>query len=248
MPLLSRADESEDPGRIIWSSSLEALGDSFSITDVQCIERLGPYESAKRLTDVLSLTSRLPSVQPHSAPFFSVDNIDEVTPEEKIASLVPPEHYLSHPGVVMSGLFPVPWFLMWPYQLVLLFARLIGSPWHTVDAYAGCKSAAWLALEPRDALEAINGDRVKWGSTVDVSGTVGVKKTEVEGWGWEGKVEPLKDDDVDGKPVKGIMRKAVGRRPGVPVVTTDEIVAFEELGAECWREMERLRVAWEDTL
>ncbi|KAH7312304.1 hypothetical protein B0I35DRAFT_452305 [Stachybotrys elegans] len=238
LPLLSRASADETPGRIVWSSSLEAVRDVFNVDDIQCLKRDNPYESAKRLTDILALTSQLPSVRRTAAPYLRID--DAQLAAEKP---VPPKVYLTHPGIVVSTLFPVPWFLMWAYDLALRLCRLLGSPWHTVDGYRGAKSAVWVTLQPQATLDDLNSERVKWGSAANRRLEDGVKMTEVEGWGWEGKVEDLKADTAE-----DIYRKSVGRKKTSPSTTKEDIVEFEQLGLECWDQMEDMRVEWEEII
>ncbi|EQL03110.1 3-ketosteroid reductase [Ophiocordyceps sinensis CO18] len=110
-------------------------------------------------------------------------------------------------------------------------------------------AAVWLALEPQDALDDARAHRVKWGSSSDRHRRAHVKKTEVEGWGWEGRVQVVgaHDDDDDISPHQ-VLRKSTGRKHGVVDVTAEDIVRFEELGAACWRDMEELRATWEDIL
>ncbi|KAJ9131758.1 hypothetical protein NKR19_g9471 [Coniochaeta hoffmannii] len=67
--------------------------------------------------------------------------------------------------------------------------------------------------------------------------------TEVEGWGWEGKVEDRDALAADGS--TGVLRKMVGRRSDAVDLTEEKRAEFEDLGVECWREMERLREEWE---
>ncbi|KAK7433136.1 3-keto-steroid reductase [Neonectria magnoliae] len=238
LPLLSRPDEKVAPGRIIWSSSLEAHWDSLTLSDIQCFKGVGPYESVKRLTDIISLTAALPSTQPYSAPFFTPDD-----PQEAQAKPFRPRFYVTHPGIVASTLFPVPWFLIGIYTLVLRLARFLGSPWHAVDSYTGAKSPAWIVLQEQSALDDIVAERIKWGSGSNRKLEVDVKKTEVEGWGWEGKVE---DASADTTP--GVFNKTVGRKFGAVDVTEDELVEFETWGVKSWKMMEELRHEWESIL
>ncbi|KEY69132.1 hypothetical protein S7711_04915 [Stachybotrys chartarum IBT 7711] len=238
LPLLSRRSAAETPGRIIWSSSLEAVRDVFDRSDIQCLNRSIPYESAKRLTDIISLTHQLPSVQAIAAPFLRIDD-----PAMAAEKPIPPKIYLTHPGIVVSSLFPVPWFLLWAYDLALRVCRWLGSPWHTVDGYTGSKSAVWVTLQEQSALDNMHAERVKWGSACDHKLQAGVKMTEVEGWGWEGKLEDVKTDTES-----GIYRKSVGRKHGSKAVVEEDLTAFEELGAECWRQMESMRREWEAIL
>ncbi|KAF4447365.1 hypothetical protein F53441_9085 [Fusarium austroafricanum] len=241
LPLLSRRSESEAPGRLVWSSSLEAVDRVFDMSDFQCFQGHGPYESAKRVTDILSLTATLPAALPSSNRFFTPDD-----PAEASDKPIRPRMYLTHPGIVASTLFPVPWFLMWAYELALLISRWIGSPWHNTDSYTGAKSPVWIALQEQSALDELNAERIKWGSSSNRHMQVEVKKSEVEGWGWEGKVEDAASLEAD--TAVGVFRKTVGRKRGAKDVTKEDIARFEELGAECWKRIENMRYEWENIL
>jgi 3-keto steroid reductase len=162
----------------------------------------------------------------------------------------PPKMYLTHPGVVASAIFPLPAFLFWAYQLSLTIARLLGSPWHTVDPYRGARSAAWITLQEQATLDELDGERVKWGSAANRANESFVKKTEVDGWGWGGRVEGVSEgesEEEDGA-VEHVLRKSVGRQRDVADVTKEELEDFEELGRECWEQMEELREEWEEIL
>ncbi|XP_044716234.1 3-ketosteroid reductase [Hirsutella rhossiliensis] len=252
-PPLSSSTPALAPGRIVWSSSLEAVSRVFSPDDFQCLNGPAAYESAKRLTDVLALTHSLPAARPYSSRWLTMDHDDNDDDEKKTQQppvVQPPKVYLTHPGIVASTLFPVPWFLFWAYELSLILSRWLGSPWHTVDGYSGAKAAVWLALEPQDALDDARAHRVKWGSSSDRHRRVHVKKTEVEGWGWEGRVQVVgahDDDDAAASPYQ-VLRKSIGRKHGVVDATAEDIVRFEELGATCWREVEEMRATWEAIL
>ncbi|KAI5467757.1 hypothetical protein BGZ63DRAFT_372057 [Mariannaea sp. PMI_226] len=238
LPLLSRRSENESLGRIVWSSSIEALREGFDISDIQCFDNSTPYESSKRLTDLISLTSDLPSVKAYSAPFFTPDD-----PKQAREKPIAPKMYLTHPGVVASTLFPLPWFLMWAYSLALVIARWLGSPWHGCTGYIGAKSAAWVALQEQSELDNLDAEHIKWGSSCNHKLEVGVKKTEVPGWGWEGRVEDAKADTT-----LGFLAKSVGRKSSSLDTTEEDLVEFEALGAQCWKKMEELRREWEKIL
>ncbi|KAF6811044.1 3-ketosteroid reductase [Colletotrichum sojae] len=252
LPLLSRPSTPSppassspvtSPGRIVWTSSIEARGCNFSLSDFQGISTPAPYESSKRLTDVLSLTSHLPSTARVSASYF--------TPEDpQTASKLPvrPKFYLAHPGIVASTLFPLPFplLLFWAYKFALYLARWLGSPWHPVTWYAGAVAPVWLALQDDETLTELDAERIKWGSAASASGRAHVKKTEVEGWGWQGAVEDRESLARD--PATGVLRKAVGRHPEARDLTPETLVEFEQLGVEAWGEMERLRKMWEGIL
>ncbi|KAB5542874.1 hypothetical protein GE09DRAFT_1225024 [Coniochaeta sp. 2T2.1] len=240
LPLLSREPASTaPPGRIIWESSIEPTGGDFSPSDFQAIKTKDAYESSKRLTDIIAMTSSLPSVKPYSASYLSPP------PSSKDRNLLtPPKIYLAHPGVVVSTLFPLNAFLFFWYRVVMYLSRWLGSPWHPVTAYNGACAMVWLALAGEDELASRGGQNVKWGTSCDRCGNTSPKRTEVEGWGWEGKVEDreaLASDDAT-----GLLRKMVGRKADAVDLTEEKRAEFEELGVECWREMERLRAEWEE--
>lgn len=242
LPLLSRSSKDDAPGRIIWSSSVEAVRRVFDVTDIQCFKRSEAYESAKRLTDLVSLTCSLPAARPFSSRFLTID--DDAQAAEK--QVVKPKFYVTHPGIVASTLFPLPWFLFWAYELALTICRWIGSPWHNAIGYRGAKAAAWVALQDQESLDDLDAERIKWGSSTDAKLKVDVKKTEVEGWGWEGKPETAESIAAD--TAVGVLRKSVGRKVGVKDATAEEITEFEEIGAQCWRQLEELRAQWEDII
>lgn len=246
VPLLSRRkDEQVAPGRIIWSSSLEAHAKTFQATDLQCFTRSFSYESAKRLTDLLVLTWTLPAAKPYTKSFLTIgrdlDDSESDTTEDD--DVIPPNMYLTHPGVLASTLFPLPWFLFWAYELVIALARWLGSPWHLASGYMGGKSAAWVALQEQSELDAMQATHLKLGSSCDRSLTEYVKPTEAEGWGWNGKVESSASDTTP-----GVLNKLSGRKQGAKDVTEEDIANFEAEGAYCWAEMEKLRLQWEDIL
>lgn len=243
LPLLSREPGSTVPrGRIIWESSIEPTWRCLSLDDFQGLKSKGAYESSKRLTDVLALTSSLPSTKPYSDSYLSVSP----SLPNKTQRATSPKMYLAHPGVVCSTIFPLNAFLFFWYKLTMYLARLLGSPWHTVTAYNGACAMVWLALATEEELAAKGGQHAKWGSSCDRCGNMAIKKTEVEGWGWDGKVEDrealAKDDST------GVLRKMVGRRRDAVDLTEEKRAAFEELGVHCWKEMERLRDEWEARL
>ncbi|QUC21396.1 uncharacterized protein UV8b_05639 [Ustilaginoidea virens] len=250
LPLLSRPGGAGlPPARIVWSSSVEAVQRVFDIDDMQCFERPEAYESAKRLTDLVCLTASLPATRPYTSRFFALDNDDgkdNGDNDDDSGAAVPPNMYLTHPGVVASTLFPLPWFLFGLYRLALEVCRWLGSPWHNVTGYRGAKAAAWVALQPQEALDHLAAQRVKWGSSTDARLRVHVKKTEVEGWGWDGSPETAQALQADC--AVGVLRKAVGRKLGAAFTTADDLVEFEALGARCWNQLEELRAQWDEIL
>jgi 3-keto steroid reductase len=227
VPLLSRpASSTLSPGRIIWETSVEPDWECFSLDDFEAVKTSAAYESTKRLTDVLALTSGLPASKPY------VDKYLNQPP-----TTTPPKIYLVHPGIVQTTLFPLNAFMYFWYTVVLYVARWLGSPWHPITAYNGACAPAWLALQEQGWLDGAQAERVKWGTSTDIWGECRVKKTEVDGWGWEGKVEEMRELKQ--------LQKLKGRKSGAVDVTEERLVRFKELGAKCWRRMEELRGEWE---
>lgn len=265
LPLLSRKDhggggvdddDGPPPGRVIWQSSVSPSLSHFRPDDLQGLRSVDAYESSKMLTDVLCLTADLPSVRARSAPYFS---------SPSAAGAKRPDFYLAHPGVVATSIVPVHFALMWGYLLGLLFSRWLGSPWFPARPYAAAISTVWLALAGRDELDDAVGPgpgptrapapapatHVKWGSATDLWGRLYVKKTEVDGWGWEGRVETEADvRAADAGVAVRALRKSIGRSAEArrTPMTEERRARFEEVGARCWEEMERLREEWEERL
>lgn len=229
-PLLARHDEREQTrGRLIWVSSLEAYEHAFDINDIQGLAGKQPYESSKRLTDLTAITSRLPSTSPLVDKYLAY-------PKE------PPEHtttkpriYVSHPGVCGTAIFPLPLVLDYLWFMAMFIARWLGSQWHPATVEKGACAMVWLALAQQSSLDAMEEREGvgKWGSATDWWGRERVERTEVEGWGWGGRVGEAK-------------RK--GRSPYARDLTAADREAFEETGRRCWVEMERLRGEWEGRL
>lgn len=239
MPLLTRTDPSEPAARVVFTSSIDAEERHLDLDDFQGFKSTAAYESSKRVTDIMCLTSELPSVQAVSSSYFSSGTASSSS--QKYTKK--PRLYLSHPGIVCTPLFPLNAFLFFFYYYAMLLSRLLGSPWHGVDPYVGACATVWLALEDEATLDASGAQRVKWGSAADRHGRADPKKTEVEGWGWEGKTEDaeaLKRDEAS-----GILRKLKGRKWDAVQLTDEKRQKFEEDGVRCWKEMENLRMQWE---
>lgn len=245
LPLLSRPEVGDapelPPGRIIWQGSVACAARYFSIDDLQSLNTTVAYESSKYLTDLLCLTADLPSAKPHTAPYFETV---PASPSGR-ATRTKPNVYLAHPGIVATTMFPLHFALMWGYILGTTFSRWIGSPWHPVMPYKAAVAMVWLALAPQAELDSQNATKSKWGSCTDFWGNTMVKKTEVDGWGWEGRAETQQDIDKEDASLIRVMQKSVGRRVGAELPTEESMAEFEETGAKCWAEMERLRVEWE---
>lgn len=231
IPLLAaRGESSEQSGRIIWISTIEAHESCFSLSDIQALRTPLAYESSKRLTDILALSSSLPSTRPWTSRYLPCLSPSDSTPPKV-------KMYISHPGVCATSIVPLHFPLAHILAIPLYIARWLGSPWHTVTAYRGACAPVWLALSRQaelDRLERTDGPG-KWGSATDLWGQERATRTEVEGWGYGGVV---------GEDVRG--RK--GRKPGASDLTEEARHSFEELGRSCWKQMESLREEWERIL
>ena len=232
MPILSVS--SPNGGRIIWISSIEGYAHTFSVDDIQGLSSPTAYESSKRLTDILALTSSLSSTRPYVQSFLS-----SPSPQQPKNQTTLPKTYLAHPGVCATSIVPLHWILEYARMFAFYLARWLGSPWHTISAYKGACAPVWLVLASQEELDTLEerGGKGKWGSGVDWKGDERVMRTEVEGWGYGGKV---------GDSPKGEVRK--GRRRGVKELSEGERQEFEELGRRCWGQMEDWREEWEGLL
>ncbi|KAL4945377.1 hypothetical protein BDV06DRAFT_219347 [Aspergillus oleicola] len=243
MPLLHKSSHpnADGPGRVIWVSSIEGTIKAFDIEDIQGLRTEVPYESSKALTDILALTSDLPSTAPWVKSFNSYSASDK----GNTTSHSRPTTYLSHPGICSSSIVPLPQILIYCMLAATWLARMLGSPWHTLSTYLGACAPVWLALAPQSELDVaesryahLGGGKAKWGSSSDRTGRTVPASTEVDGWGFGGVIGPavLEDD------------KARRRKRGATDLTREEKERFEGLGRDCWKRMEEMRVEWEGIL
>lgn len=264
VPLLS---SSPDQGRIVFVSSIEPLVSHFHADDIQGLASSKAYESSKRLTDIIALTSTLPSTRPFVQRFLTPspttpsqsivlldneqsqctrDSTPDTPPlrislsdnEYRVPANPEPKIYVSHPGICATSIITLSLIPFYLRILAFYIARWLGSPWHTVSAYKGACAPVWLALADQDELADIEQreGKGKWGSVCDRMGRERVMRTAVEGWGLGGRMG------------EGDVVSRIGSRRGFREVTREDREAFEELGRECWKEMEGLRVAWEERL
>lgn len=247
MPLLSRtaSPSATTSGRIIWVSSIEAQDHHFDLDDLQGLESYAPYESSKRLTDVLVLSRRLRSASKASSSWFSCSDVrvkESESEEEKSGKqptkLVKPKMYVVQPGIFVSNILPLNAIFVFFYTMVFYLVRWMGSQWHTIKPYTAAVAPVWIALSPDEILDTMDAPASKWGSATDPNGRERVIRTEVPGWGWEGKT--LKTIDTG-------ERRNGRKRDAVPL-TREAREDFEVLGIKCWTEMEKLRKQWEELL
>ncbi|KAH9862565.1 hypothetical protein IAQ61_009982 [Plenodomus lingam] len=227
-PLLAKHPRNEHTrGRLIWVSSLEAYDHMFDINDLQGLASHAPYESSKRLTDVMAICSRLPSTADLVAHYF-----DGAHDSEKTSS---PRIYTSHPGICGTSIIALPVILEYLMFTAFYIARWLGSQWHPVTAAKGATAMVWLALAKQSTLDSMEGkDGVgKWGSATDVWGRERVERTEVAGWGWGGRLGETRTS---------------GRDPYAQDVSQENQERFLQIGQKCWEEMERFRREWEERL
>lgn len=242
-PLLKRAEGASGPGRVIWVSSIEATSSKlFDVRDIQGLRSRIPYESSKVLTDILALTADLPGTAPWSVDSFFKDGEGE---KDKGDAVVP-TMYLVHPGIIATAIVPLPLPLIWAMLGSFLVARwIMGSPWHAISTYVGAMAPVFVALASSAALDAAEepyraagGGRLKWGSGTTRFGSPRVFCTETDDWGYGGVV---------GTPVIEADRKRQRRR-GAEDLTAETKENFEDLGRQCWKQMEELRIKWNGIL
>ncbi|CAG8876377.1 unnamed protein product [Penicillium nalgiovense] len=122
---------------------------------------------------------------------------------------------------------------------------MLGSPWHPLSTYLGACAPVFLALASQADLEAAEepyrragGGRAKWGSSCGRLGIESAVSTEVDGWGHGGVVgTPIVETDR--------LRR---RKRGAEDLTKEKREQFEELGRQCWKQMEELRIQWDEIL
>lgn len=248
MPLLRRAGNNKrnGAGRVIWISSIEATTSLFNVDDIQALKSVAPYEGSKALTDILALTSDLPSTAPWVKSFLAVDSSQNESSEESSSTGPPPINYVTHPGVFGSSIVPLILPLWYCMFVAFYISRWLGSPWHTVTTYIGANAPVWLALSPQEVLDAAEkpyrengGGYSKWGSSTDRLGNPVVANTELDGWGYGGVVDrpPVVPED-----------RTRRRKRGMKIQTPEDRLQFEELGRRSWQYMEELRVEWDRLL
>ncbi|KAF2678286.1 hypothetical protein K458DRAFT_395103 [Lentithecium fluviatile CBS 122367] len=227
-PLLARHTDSEHTrGRLIWTSSLEAYEHTLDLDDIQAITSDQPYEASKRLTDLMGITSTLPSTAPLVNRYLVVAKPDSNTATPRI--------YVAHPGICGTSIFALPLVLEYAMFFVFYVARWLGSQWHPVTVDKGATAMVWLALAEQSTLDGMEEREGvgKWGSATDLWGNERVERTEVEGWGWGGKMGEVK-------------RK--GRSPFAKDLTVEAGGRFEADGKRAWEMLEGMRVEWEERL
>lgn len=221
-PLMSR------DSRVVWISSTGAVEECFHIDDIQGLQSLAAYESSKRLTDLIVLTSDLPATRPFTETFFSSSQ-----PREDSRPIM----LVTHPGVVATSISGLHWFLAIFMTAAFYAARWLGSPWHPIEPYKGAVSMAFAVLAPQLVEQESREGKGKWGSATSVYGDERVARTQVQGWGYCGTPGVVPPGSV----TKGHYR-------GLQETTRERREEFEEVGRQVWKKMEEMRVQWEARL
>jgi len=219
----------DSSSRIVWIGSISAMPDFFSQEDMQCLRSPDAYESSKRLTDLLVLTSELPSTAPYMRSFLPNASADAETR---------PKMYIAHPGILATSMSNLNIIMSYMMLLSFYLVRWLGSPWHTVTAYKAAVSTCFCALAPEPQLAdlEVRDGKGKWGSAISAGGDERVVRTEVQGWGFCGEV---------GKVPAGSVSGSKGRKRGMKETGKEAREEFEVLGRSVWAEMEELRQVWE---
>jgi 3-keto steroid reductase len=212
LPLLERKP-GQERGRVIWISTVEAYAEHFDISDIQGFKSKNAYESSKRLTDVLILSSATGDGNQWAKRYLGDDGVvqqqQRKTRSAKQAAAqkndrVPPKMYLCHPGICITDILPISAILVMGQVMMFYLCRWFGSQWHNVTKEKGVTAQVWLILEDEKVLESNKVAEKKWGSGVNPWGEEKVVETNVEDLGtskfadqgakfWE-EIEELRED------------------------------------------------------
>ncbi|CAO3568875.1 unnamed protein product [Mortierella alpina] len=187
--VLSRTED--DPGRVIWTSSMTAEKACFDLQDWQGLESVQPYESSKWVTDLVAIrlndvwSGKNPSgadekPSPDSTSSSASESnitqnstttsrrVTRSSSKQALGSIgtTPKKHIISittHPGVVASGIGGLAFWIVLLRVGVHYLVRLIGESSQTITSYHGALSNSYVALKtPVDKLD----PRSRYGSCV----------------------------------------------------------------------------------
>lgn len=244
MPLI-RACDPASPGKIVWSSSIEAGKHHYNPRDHQGLRSAAAYEHTKRLTDYMALTANDQPATAQAVKYFvTPSHSPSMQPRQQRPDQSEPVFLLSHPGICTTTIISLYWIIHHFYRLGIYLARWCGSPWANVTSYLGAASATWLALasvaeikaKAVEATSHVDAGPCKWGSACDRLGRSWVRVTDVEDWGLDGTGRPFSDTWWGGR---------LGRKDGARDATTEDVENFIADGTHVWDEMETLRRDWE---
>ena len=267
VPLLSA---SPDGGRIIFTSSLEPRPLHFNPDDMQALKHDKAYESSKQLTDLLALTSTLPSTRPFVERFVStssprasqsIDLLDNEisgssTPPDSTDSTPPPAITLAdheyHPPTAPSPKI----YLSQPGICATSFVPLNFFLYYSMLAVMYI--ARWLGSTWHTCSAYKGACATVWLALADQEELEDMEQRDGKGkWGSavdRAGHERVMRTVVEGWGLGGRMgeekvrvRKGT-RREIEREVTKEDREEFEEIGRESWKAMEALRVMWEQRL
>lgn len=141
--------------KIIWISSLRSDQKYLSLQDLELLKTEEPYEGSKREIDLL-----------HLATFKELKEMG-IT------------QYVTQPGIFTSQAFSqfLNPFTYYGMLLMLYFARLMGSTWHTIEGYTAACAPVYVALtSDKDCLQ----QDIKYGSATYRNGDEYVKLQELD--------------------------------------------------------------------
>ncbi|KAF9386065.1 hypothetical protein CPB97_004151 [Podila verticillata] len=171
----------EDPGRVIWTSSMTAEKGSFDLNDWQGLESAAPYESSKWVTDLLAI--RLNEVWASGTSLSRSGSLVSLTEENgrainrrvtrsasrnALGTTSSKKHIMSistQPGVVASGIGGLSYWIVMLRIALHYFIRVCGEKNQTITGYHGAHPNVYVALapNPRTTLDHHN----KYGSQVE---------------------------------------------------------------------------------
>lgn len=218
--------------RVVWIGSVSSFREYFEVEDIQGFTALKAYEGSKRLTELLVISSELPSTKPYTDSFLPSARSRNSSP-----AITKPKMYITHPGVVATSISGLNAFIAIFMTIALYLARLIGSPWHPITPYKGAISAVYALISPDSQLPALeeSDGKAKWGSACSVFGEERVARTEVDQWGYTGVVGATKPSDA----VRAKWPSYKGS------ATKEDREDFETTAQNVWSQMETLRKDWE---
>ncbi|CCF56854.1 hypothetical protein KAFR_0B05590 [Kazachstania africana CBS 2517] len=146
---------------IVWVSSIRSKPASLAMDDLELLRSESPYESSKRLIDVLQL-----------ATYKELKNLDIY-------------QYVVQPGIFISQATAkhLNWFTYYGMLLMFYIARVLGSYWHNIDGYRAANAPVYVTtFLDRD----FERQDIKYGSATYSDGVEYIKPQEIDP---EGKME-----------------------------------------------------------
>ncbi|KAJ3306726.1 hypothetical protein HDV03_004357 [Kappamyces sp. JEL0829] len=136
-------EKSQAGARILWCSSTTAVPEFFDSDDWQCIKGAHPYESSKRLCELVSMA---------------------IYPELRRKGIY---SFITSPGNILSGI-STSQASVWMVLIGFFLMRLFGSSGTNVTGENGATSAMWLVSRPDpesvDPHLVYHSDITRWGS------------------------------------------------------------------------------------